>query len=255
MKDRKTCRQSILTAIGVTLMAAGLTGTIPLAALAKADDEKAVVAPMGSLPEGQTYGRWAAQWQEWVVGIPAAENPLTDATGQNCGQRQVDRVWFLAGTSGSDPVVRACDVPADKALFFPLIENAYFAFLSDPPEQRTEEFVRSQAECTQPVQISASIDGRKVAHPQRFFTGPSGSESPIFNVQLPPGKSLRARRGHGSGAAAEPERRAGLLPVPQPAVPRQAYDPLGRLGLRRRPGSGHHLLSDRRQVTATGTAL
>ena len=31
-----------------------------------------------------------------------------------------------------------------------------------------------------------SIDGRRVAHPQRFFTGPSGSESPIFNVQLPP---------------------------------------------------------------------
>ncbi len=34
MKDRKTCRQDILTAIGVTLMAAGLNGTIPGEALA-----------------------------------------------------------------------------------------------------------------------------------------------------------------------------------------------------------------------------
>jgi hypothetical protein len=114
------------------------------ASLVKADDEKDVVAPIESVPEGQTYGRWAAQWQEWALGVPAAENPVLDTTGQNCGQRQVDRVWFLAGTFGSDPVVRACNIPADKALFFPLIDNAYFAFLNDPPEQRTEEYVRSR---------------------------------------------------------------------------------------------------------------
>ena len=154
--------------------------------VAEAGDEKVVVAPIDSVPEGQTYGRWAAQWQQWAVGVPAAENPVLDTTGQYCGQRQVDRVWFLAGTFGSDPVVRVCNIPAHQSLFFPLIDNAYFAFLNDPPEQRTDEFVRSQAECAQPAQISVSIDGRRVAHPQRFFTGPSGSESPIFNVQLPP---------------------------------------------------------------------
>jgi hypothetical protein len=162
------------------------------ASLAAADGEKAIVAPIDSLPEGQTYGRWAAQWQEWAVGVPAAENPVSDTKGQYCGQRQVDRVWFLAGTFGSDPVVRACNIPADKALFFPLIYNAYFAFSTDPPDQRTDEFVRGQAKCTQPAQISASIDGRRVANPQRFFTGPSGSESPIFNVQLPPGNIFEA---------------------------------------------------------------
>jgi hypothetical protein len=155
--------------------------------LSQADDGKAVVAPIDSTPDGQTYGRWAAQWQEWAVGVPAAENPVSDTTGQYCGQRQVDQVWFLAGTFGSDPVVRACNIPSDKALFFPLIYNAYFAFLRDPPDQRTEKYVRSQAKCTPPARISVSIDGNQVAHPQRFFTGPSGSESPIFYVQLPPG--------------------------------------------------------------------
>src|SRR5271154_6160257 len=80
------------------------------ASLAEAGREKAVVAPIDSLPEGQTYGRWAAQWEEWVVGVPAAENPLTDTTGQYCGQRQVDRVWFLAGTFGPGTAVRACDI-------------------------------------------------------------------------------------------------------------------------------------------------
>jgi hypothetical protein len=171
------------------LMAAAILFSV---SSAEAEDQKTDVAPIDSIPEGQTYGRWAAQWQEWAVGAPAAENPVLDITGQYCGQRQVDRVWFLAGTFGPGTVVRSCDIPAGKALFFPLIDNAYFAFLSDPSDQRTEKFVRSQAECTQPAQISASIDGSKVAHPQRFFTGPSGSESPIFNVQLPPGNIFGA---------------------------------------------------------------
>jgi hypothetical protein len=166
--------------------------SLSYASLAEADGEKAVVAPIDSLPEGQTYGRWAAQYWEWVVGVPAAENPALDTTGQYCGQRQVDRVWFLAGTFEPGTAVRSCDIPARKALFFPLINYAYFAFLSDDPETRTEEYVRSQAKCTEPAQISVSIDGSKVAHPDRFFTGPSGSESPIFNVQLPPGNIFEA---------------------------------------------------------------
>ncbi len=160
--------------------------------LANAGEQKAVVAPIDSMPEGQTYGRWAAQWQQWAVGNPAAKNPVLDTTGQFCGQRQVDRVWFLAGSFGSDPVIRTCNIPAQKALFFPLIYNAFFAFLSDAPEKRTVEYVRSQAKCTEPAQISVSIDGSKVAYPQRFFTGPSGSESPIFYVQLPPGNIFGA---------------------------------------------------------------
>jgi hypothetical protein len=103
-----------------------------------------------------------------------------DTTGQYCGQRQVDKVWLLACTFGPGTVVRARDIPAGKALFFPLIDNAYFAHLSDPPDQRTEKYVRSQAKCTESAQISVSIDGSKVAGPQRFSTGPSGSESPIW---------------------------------------------------------------------------
>ena len=162
------------------------------ASSAEAGDGKVVLAPINSVPEGQTYGRWAAQYWQWAVGTPAAENPVLDPTGQYCAQRQVDRVWFLAGTFGPGTAVRSCDIPAGKALFFPLINNAYFAFLSDPPEQRTEKYVRSQAKCTEPAQISVSIDGSKVAGPQRFFTAPSGSESPIFNVQLPPGNIFGA---------------------------------------------------------------
>ena len=150
------------------------------------DDQRARIAPIRSRPEGQTYGRWAAEWWQWALGIPAAVNPLTDTTGEHCAQRQVDNVWFLAGSPSTDPVVRSCEIPAGKSLFFPLLNNFYGAFLSDEPETRTEEFVRDAASCTKPAQISVSIDDFKVRNPTRFFTGPSGSQSPIFNVQLPP---------------------------------------------------------------------
>jgi hypothetical protein len=99
----------------------------------------------------------------------------------------VDSVWFLAGSFGTDPVVRTCEVPAGKALYFPLINTLYGAFLNDPPETRTEEFVRAAGSCTEAAEISVSIDGFEVPRPTRFFTGASGSLSPLFNVQLPPG--------------------------------------------------------------------
>jgi hypothetical protein len=151
------------------------------------DDSSPRIAQIGTKPEGQTYGRWAAEWWQWALGIPAAVNPLTDTTGENCAQRQVDKVWFLAGSISSDPIVRNCEVPVGKPLFFPLINNVYGAFLNDPPETRTEEYARAAGSCAVPARISVWIDDFKVPNPRRYFTGASGSQSPIFNIQLPPG--------------------------------------------------------------------
>jgi hypothetical protein len=148
------------------------------------------IAPIVTKPAGQTYGRWAAEWWQWALGIPGAVNPLTHTTGEHCTQRQVDEVWFLAGSFSPDPVVRACEVPAGKSLFFPLINNFYGAFLNDAPETRTEAFVRAAGSCTEPAEISVRIDGFEVPQPTRFFTGASGSQSTFFNVQMPPGNVL-----------------------------------------------------------------
>jgi hypothetical protein len=158
---------------------------------ARADDPdlQQRIAPINSNPAGQSYGRWATEWEQWALGVPAAVSPLTDPTGQHCAQRQVDRVWFLAGST-IGPVERRCTVPAGKSFFFPLINTAYFAFLNDSPETRTEEFVRAAGSCTVPVQIRAWIDRVPVPNPTEFFTGRSGSRSPFFNVQLPPGGNI-----------------------------------------------------------------
>lgn len=169
-------------------LVAGLVGVLgaPLNVDARGDEMPPLVAPIKTTPAGQTYGRWAAQWWQWVLGVPAPVNPGLDATGEQCAQRQVDEVWFLAGSFSADPVERTCEVPAGTSLFFPLINNFYGAFLTDPDETRTEEFVRSAASCSEPAHISVEVDGFRVPQPTRFFTGESGSESPLFNVQLPP---------------------------------------------------------------------
>jgi hypothetical protein len=118
----------------------------------------------------------------------------------------VDSVWFLAGSNSPDPVVRACEVPTGKSLFFPLINNFYGAFLNDPPETRTEEFVREGGSCTEPAQISVEIDGFKVPRALGFFTGASGSQSPIFNVQFAPRQFVWSRRSYGARASPESKR-------------------------------------------------
>ena len=88
-------------------------------------------------------------------------NPVTDTTGAACAAGQPrGPVWFLAGTFGGDPVTRTCRVPSGRALLFPVANNGYFAFLDDPPEQRTEAFVRSIArQVTDATTAHATIDG------------------------------------------------------------------------------------------------
>ncbi|MDM0117335.1 hypothetical protein QTI66_35040 [Variovorax sp. J22R133] len=145
------------------------------------------VASIDSMPGGQSYGRWAVQWWQWLLSVPKASNPLSDVTGENCAMNQVDKVWFLAGAGSPDSVVRSCTIPAGRSLFFPLINVVWAPFPEDPPEEKTERFVRSHARCTNVRIEEATIDGQKVPHPGRFFTGASGSRSALFNALLPAG--------------------------------------------------------------------
>lgn len=151
------------------------------------------LTPAQQSVHGQTFGNWAAEWWQWAFGVPAATNPVTDTTGEFCAQRQVGNVWFLAGAYTSSSVVRACDIPAGKSLFFPLINLSYGAWLSDPPETQTEEFAREyvKANCVEPLNVTFLIDGKPASPSTKYiFTGESGSLSPIFTIQMPPGNVI-----------------------------------------------------------------
>ena len=146
------------------------------------------IAPINTVNHGQSYGQWAADWWQWAFGVPGPVNPLLDATGEHCQQRQVDDVWFLGGAlNSSEPVVRECDVPYGKSLFFPIINTSYGAFLNDPPDTTTEEYVREASKCPVPVSsLSLVIDGFAVPRLNHFFTGEGGNLSTITSVQMPP---------------------------------------------------------------------
>src|SRR5215469_9678414 len=70
-----------------------------------------------SLPE------FSAQWWQWALSIPTAQNPQLDTTGANCMIGQRGGVWLLAGTFGGGTAVRSCSIPADAVLFFPVVNS------------------------------------------------------------------------------------------------------------------------------------
>ena len=72
-------------------------------------------------PYGLTYGQWTVKWWQWLLGIPKESNPAIDDTGNNASANQYDPyVWFLAGTFvGAKVPHRVCNIPAERAIFFP----------------------------------------------------------------------------------------------------------------------------------------
>lgn len=148
-------------------------------AQASSQEDQPHIAPIHSRPAGKTYSEWAATWWQWALQIPASVNPLLNKG--DCSVGQQGRVWFIGGTlDGSVAATRDCTIPAGTSLFFPLINASYFAFLNAPPEQRTEEFLRSNVKCDVPTVLQAKIDGVPVKNPTKYF-----EESPLFDVQLP----------------------------------------------------------------------
>ena len=72
---------------------------------------------------------------------------MFDETGENCDLGQSGAVWFLASTFGFGEWERECEVPAGKALFFPIVPAVFWA----PEDGLTEAAVRAGA--------NASMDG------------------------------------------------------------------------------------------------
>jgi hypothetical protein len=137
------------------------------------------VYPTSSYPLGKSYSTHAANWWKWALAQPADKSPLLDTTGANCAQGQSGLVWYLAG-SWVGPVSRSCTIPAGKHLVFPIVNAAYFAFESDPAEQKTEAFVRSQVEdIINSTKLEVEIDGVAVKNPERLF-----ERSNLFSVTL-----------------------------------------------------------------------
>lgn len=98
-----------------------VVGLILPAKLALADEDRLPFLPA-----------LTAHWWEWALSIPTGQNPMLDPTGEDCMIGQRGELWFLAGVFAVNggTVTRACSVPADKALFFPVINS----FVNNTPD-------------------------------------------------------------------------------------------------------------------------
>jgi len=178
----------------MALLALGFLCSIAVAPTANAAGANPGVLPPNSQAHGSTYGQWSAAWWQWALSGTAADNPVADPTGANCAVRQTAAVWFLAGTFGGD-AERACTVPADKALFFPLVNTIW---ANDPGGTATEDDVRAGARADLVgATASAEIDGRAITNLQDYLV-----ESPTFTLVLSDDNVLGAPGGTYAPAAA-----------------------------------------------------
>ncbi len=138
-----------------------------------------LVFPTGSKPYNLTYGEWTAKWWQWAYSIPKNIHPAYDDTGKNCAQKQNGPVWFLPGTYGH-PVTRICDIPAGKAILFPIL-NSECSF-AEFPNLKTLDELRMCAETIedQVTGLYASVDGVIISNPEKYRV-----QSPPFNFTLP----------------------------------------------------------------------
>lgn len=131
-------------------------------------------------PFGNTYGEWTSKWWQWALSIPTEKNPTKDNTGVNCAIAQNGPVWFLAGTFGGS-VDRTCNVPAGKAIMFP-VYNAECSY-AEYPQYKTESELRNCAkdQADKVTSLVASIDGIKIDNLKQKYR----VQSQLFDLMFP----------------------------------------------------------------------
>jgi hypothetical protein len=140
-------------------------------------------------PFGKTWREWTAEWWKWSLSLPKGQNPITDTSGENASHNQSGPVWFLAGTFGG-LAERTCEIPAEKAIFFPIScnETSY----AECPNFKTDAELRAfaKADIDQVKTIMATVDGQKLPDSDLRRL-----ESPPFELTLPEGNVIGAPPG------------------------------------------------------------
>jgi hypothetical protein len=132
---------------------------------------------------GHTNAEWGTLWWQWIyqtpqsvddAGMPSCSIPFLDPTGADCAIGQSGDVFFLAGTQGGTVVRDQCDVPAGKAIFFPI-----FTFANDNggvpvPMQQSNSALMAQVQTemtgVQVSSLSAEFDGAAISNLGSYAT-------------------------------------------------------------------------------------
>lgn len=178
----------------LTLAIAGVLGIAPLTA--SSDNQHPGVYPPDSLVLSRTYGEWSASWWQYMLAIPAPQNPTTDTSGQFCQTKPSGAVSFLAGKGDGQAVTRTCTVSSAKPIFFPII-NVECSTLEAAPfnctdEQSCRACAGDFADAIGKQTLKATIDGQDVRALSTFRV-----QSPKFDFQVPGNNILGVAAGKG----------------------------------------------------------
>lgn len=146
---------------------------------------------------GMTLGDWSAAWWQWVLAIPAANNPAADASGAKCGVDQGSGpVFFLTGnfTSAATLDRTECQVPAGRTLVFPIINTECSTLEAAPFYGANEKELRACAAASMdginPATLVLTVDG--VAVPNLYQLR---AQSPVFTFHLPANNIIALKTG------------------------------------------------------------
>jgi hypothetical protein len=171
-----------------------LAAAAPLMAASCAGDDAASSRGLALLDPsevhyGKTYAEWAAEWVRYVHrhGPPECNHPIMDRTGEHCAENQAadSPVFFLTGVFGGVAYRDRCVVPADKALFFPLL-NTWGDNAGVPPDMQLtpealRDYVQSNFELTDADALVLNVDGEDVPDLEK-----TGIPYAPYTVEIPP---------------------------------------------------------------------
>ena len=179
----------------VFVLALTLTQALPTVADTRLD---ALVVPPGNSVAGQPLASYANQWWQWAFSMPDRESPIVDEVGTYCGVGQSGPVWFLAGGYGSAKIQRACEIPADRHLFFPLInvvEVLYPTTEADCPVLQAKAARNNETF----VYLKLSLDGEALGQAEQFRIASDTCFDPFFRAPAEaqaPSNALAATDGY-----------------------------------------------------------
>jgi len=137
-------------------------------------------APQARADREPTPAQLTAAWWQWILSIPAEDNPGFDDTGTNAMVNQPfagKELVFLCGSFVSSDATRAIRVPAGTSLFFPVVNAENDEIFYDRPVSVRR--LRADA--------AATIDGTEDRHAELNGTALTQVrlESPVFRYKLP----------------------------------------------------------------------
>ena len=144
----------------------------------------AVAAPIASgqpTSQGKYLKELTEAWWTWALTDPSPAVGSYEG-GQQCEGEFVEGVFFLAGTLGGGDATRTCTVPADTALFFPVIN----AFCTEDEPNYPQCARRPVNTALATGEAYATLDGEDLKI-RRLATGPFTLILPEDNIFGLPG--------------------------------------------------------------------